>query len=222
MGQILAQTPACESGRPSFPRRSLAFRLPAAVLVALVFAVTGCHDLKPLDTAPLDQAGMSYDVIQQLKKLDISAPEIAEIAQVRQVGLPDTDCVELLRIYRGRGQAFDAGAAVAGLAQAGLREDTILELAKLNQLGLGWGELQAMRLAGLSDSIILEVARHHAQGKPVLGGASLARMKNVGMRESTLLKLAQHGVPDTQARAIVTARHRGASDAQILRRFAGS
>jgi hypothetical protein len=196
--------------------------LPAVAFLVLAFAVAGCHGLQPLDTSPLDRSGMSYDAIQELKKLNITAPEIAEIVQARQAGLPDADCVEVLRIYRGRGQAFDAGGAVAGLAQAGLREDTILELARLNQLGRGWGELQAMRLAGLSDPIVLEVARHHAEARPVLGGASLARLKNAGLREATLLELARRGVPDAQANAILSARRRGASEAEILRRFAGS
>lgn len=194
----------------------------AAALLALAFAVTGCHRLQPLDTSPLDHCGMSYDAIQELKKLDITVPEVAEIVQARQAGLPDADCVEALRIYRGRSQAFDVGGALAGLAQVGLRDDTILELARLNQLGLGWGELQAMRLAGLSDAIVLEVARHHAQGKPVLAGASLARLKNAGLREPILLELARRGVPDSQAEAILSSRRHGASEAEILHRFAGS
>ena len=82
-------------------------------------------------------------------------------------------------------------------------EDTIIELAKLNQLGLRAGELEAMRLAGLSDAILLEVARHRAAGKPVLAGASLANLKNAGVRELTLLELARRGVPDSQAAAII-------------------
>lgn len=190
--------------------------------MALAFAFAGCHRLQPLDTSPLDRSGMSYGAIQELKKLNITAPEIAEVVQARQAGLPDADCVEALRIYRGRGQAFDAGGALAGLARVGLREETILELARLNQLGRGWGELQAMRLAGFSDAIVLEVARHHAEGKPVLGGASLARMKNAGLREAALLELARRGVPDARADAILSARRRGASEAEILRRFTGS
>jgi hypothetical protein len=79
-----------------------------------------------------------------------------------------------------------------------------------------------MRLAGFSDAIVLEVARHHAEGKPVLGGASLARMKNAGLREAALLELARRGVPDARADAILSARRRGASEAEILRRFTGS
>jgi hypothetical protein len=92
----------------------------------------------------------------------------------------------------------------------------------MNQLGLSAGELQAMRLAGLSDEIVLEVARHRAGGAPVLSGASLAGMKNVGVRNSTLLELARRGVPDSQAKAILASRRHGASDAELLRRFSGS
>jgi hypothetical protein len=207
----------------SSPRsRPCLFRDIAVAFLALGFVVTGCHRLQPLDTSPLDRTGMSYDAIQQLKKFDITVPEVAEIAQARQAGLPDADCIEVFRIYRGRGQAFDAGGALAGLAQVGLREDTILELARMNQLGLGWGELQAMRLAGLSDAIVLEVARHHAQGKLVLAGASLSRLKNAGLREPALLELARRGVPDSQAEAILASRRHGASEADILRHFAGS
>jgi hypothetical protein len=78
-----------------------------------------------------------------------------------------------------------------------------------------------MRLATLPETIILEVARHHAAGQPVLAGASFASLKNAGLRESTLLELARHGVPDSQAGAILAFRRQGASDEQILRRFAG-
>jgi hypothetical protein len=102
-----------------------------------------------------------------------------------------------------------------------MSEDTILELARLNQVGLSAGEFQAMRLAGLSDAIVLEVARHRAANQPVLSGASLAGLKNVGVRESTLLELARRGVPDSQASSIAVFRRRGASDSEILRRFTG-
>ncbi|HEY6904362.1 MAG TPA: hypothetical protein VI216_08645, partial [Candidatus Acidoferrales bacterium] len=76
-------------------------------------------------------------------------------------------------------------------------------------------------LAGLSDDILLEVARHRANGRPVLSGASLARLKNTGMRTSTLFELARRGVPDSQGSAIISYRRHGASDAEVLRRFAG-
>jgi hypothetical protein len=194
----------------------------ALFLLTCVFLASGCHRAILVDTSPLDAAGMSYDSIQKLKALKVSTPEVAELAKVRQGGLSDAGCIEILQIFRGRSQVFKAGDAVAGLLQVGMSEDTVLELAKLNQLGLGAGELQAMHLAGLSDDIIVEVARHHAEGKPVLSGASLAQMKNAGMRNSTLLELVRRGIADSETSAILASRRRGVRDAEILRRFAGS
>ena len=206
-----------------WPRRRRVAIAPLAIaFVCLALLSVGCKRMQPLDTAPLDHTGMGYDAVQELKSLNVTPAEVAEMAQARQAGLPDPDCVEVLRIYRGRGQAFSAGAAIAGMIQVGLREDTLLELARLNQLDHGWGELQAMRLARLSDAVVLEVARHHAEGRPVLSGASLARLKNAGLRDATLLELARRGVPDSRADAILSARRHRASDAEILRRFTGS
>lgn len=177
--------------------------------------------MKPVDTSPLDNSGMSYDAVQQLHTLKISSAEVNEMATARQGGFADDDCVAMLKIYRSQNHPFDAGSAVAGLAQVGMADADILELARINQLGLGWGELQAMKLAGMSDAIVLEVARQRADGRQVLSGATLARLKNSGVRESTLLKLVQRAVPESEGRAIVAYRHRGASEAEILRRFAG-
>ncbi len=219
MWGILANSCVRECGRNQCWYRTGA---PYAVLVALAFSVAGCHSIPPVDTRPLDTAGMSYDAIQELKALQISTPEVAEIARARQGGFSDANCVDILKLFRDRKQPFNDGDAIAGLVRAQVGEDTILELAKLNQLDLGSGDFQAMRLAGLSDAIILEVARHRAAGKPVLAGASLAGLKNVGVRESTLLELARRGIPDSQANAIIAFRRHGASDAEILSHFTGS
>ena len=163
---------------------------------------------------------MNYDAIQQLKTLRSPRRKSRSSPPRGKVDFPMQAASRPCNIYRGRNQAFDAGDEIAGLVRAQVSEDTILELAKLNQLGLGAGELQAMRLAGLSDAILLEVARHRAAGKPVLAGASLASLKNAGVRELTLLELARRGVPDSQAAAIIAFRRHGATDAQILSRFA--
>lgn len=196
-------------------------RMVLLAALALSLSVAACRRIVPVDTAPLDQTGMSYDAIQELKTLNIKAPEVAEVVKAHAAGFSDHNCVEIFRIFRERHQAFDAGDAVAGLARVGITEDTILELARLNQLDFDAGELQAMRLAGLSEAIILEVARHRAAGKPVLAGASLARLRNTGVRETTLLELARRGIPDSKANAILAYRRRGASDGQILREFSG-
>jgi hypothetical protein len=192
------------------------------VLLIAALAFLGCHNIPPVDTAPLDGAGMSYDAIEQLKSLHVTAPEVAEIVKAKHGGFSDAACVQVLQIFRGRKQALDAGDAIAGLVQAGMSENAIVQLAQINQLGISAGEWQAMRLADLSDEIILEVARHHAAGQPVLAGASLATLKNAGMREATLLELVRESVPDSQTSAILALRRHGANDREILRHFAGS
>lgn len=195
-------------------------RICAAALLSLLAA--GCQRALFVNTTPLDTSGMTYDAIRQVKSLKITTEEVGELATARQAGLPDEDCVEVLRVYRARSKKFDAGGNVAGLIQAGMNPPAIVELARLNQLGVESGELQAMRLAGIPDEVIIEVARHHSEGKPVLSGASLAGMKNSGIRDTTLLELARRGVPDSQTDDIVSLRRRGMKDAEILRRFAGS
>jgi hypothetical protein len=193
-----------------------------SLLLGLLVLVGGCHTMPPLDTKPLDTAGMSYDSIQQLKALQVTAPEITQLAEARESGFSDPSCVEVVKVYRDRKEPFDAGDSISGLMRSGFEESVVIDLAKMNQLGIGAGELEAMKLANLSDAIILEVARRRADGKPVLSGASLAELKNAGMRQSTLLELARRGVPDSQAHAIISYRRRGVGDTEILNHFARS
>jgi hypothetical protein len=192
------------------------------LLLAAVAAAAGCKHVQPLDTKPLDASGMDYSTIKQLVALKVTPNEIAQMAKVRGAGFSDPSCLEVYHVYHDRGRPFEAGDAVAGLVQVHISEPTILELARLDQLGLNAGEYETMRLAGLSEQIILEVARHRAAGKPVLSGPSLASPKNTGLRDATLLELARRGVPDSQVSAIISARRHGAKDAEILRRFRSS
>ncbi len=208
-------------GADAISRMGAAVRA-GAFAAALAIACAGCSRLKPVDTTALANSGMSYDAAQQLRSLGISAPEVLEIAKARQGGFPDDDCIAIYNIYKGRNQQFDAGDAVAGLTQVGMSDTDVLQLARLKELGLGWGELQAMKLAGMSDAIVMEEAQQRANGKSVLSGATLAQLKNAGVRESTLLKLVERGVPESQGREILKYRLRGASETEILRDFRGS
>jgi hypothetical protein len=208
-----------ELKQPRFVSRGF-FALAALCAITLLFA--GCHHELLVDTAPLDAAGMSYDAIQQAKTLKVTTAEVGELVKAKQGGLSDENAVKILQIFRTQGHPFTAGATIAGLIRAGLDEPTVVELANLNQLGFAAGELEAMRLAGLSDATILEVARRRAEGKTVLSGASLADMKNAGLRDSTLLELSRRGIPDSQATAIIALRRRGTNDEEILRHFTGS
>ena len=89
---------------------------------------------------------------------------------MRAAGFSDDNCVAIVQIYHQRSKPFEAGENVAGLVQASVSQDTIIELARMDQLGISAGEFQVMRLAGLSDAIILETAKHQAAGQPTLDG----------------------------------------------------
>ena len=188
----------------------------------LSLMAAGCNYFQPLDTKPLDAAGVGYASIKKLEALKITSEEIPEISKMRSAGFSDDSCVSIVEIYHQRGKSFTAGEAVAGLMKAGARENTILELARMDQLGLGAGEFQAVRLAGLSDAIILEMAKHQAAGTPSLSGLSLGKLKNAGLRESTLLELEQRGIPDSATDKILAMRKHRATDKEILRKFAGT
>jgi hypothetical protein len=185
----------------------------------VVVAAAGCKKVHRVDTTPLDLVGLSYSTVQDLKALNISDAEIKELVQAKQAGFSDATCVELVRIARSQQHPFNSAEAVTGLLQVGMTEESILELARMKQLGLGVGELQAIRLAGLPDSIVLEVARQHSAGKTVLSGASIAQFMNTGMSRQTLLELVRRGVPDDQAQAIVAMKRHRAKDAEVLARY---
>jgi hypothetical protein len=194
-------------------------RTSAILFFSLIFSVVGCERMMPMDTKPLDNAGMNYASIKQLQALDITSAELTEIAKARAAGFPDDGCVEMVRIYHSRKLPFSVGDTVAGLVNAHLHEDTILQLARLDELGVNAGELELIRLAGFSDTMVLEVARHEAGGKPALSGTALSNMRNAGMREPVLLELVRRGIPDSEARVIIGLHRHGASDADILRRY---
>jgi len=194
-------------------------RVCAIVSLTLMMVVAGCQRMMPLDTKPLDSVGMSYAAIKQLQALNITGAELHEIVKARTAGLSDDKCIEIVQLYHGRQLPFNAGDTVAGLLRARLSGETILELARLNELGINAGELQLIRLAGFSDAVVVEVARQEAAGRPVLSGASLSTMKNAGIHESMLLELLRRGVPDSEAATIIAAHRRGARDVDVLRRY---
>jgi hypothetical protein len=188
----------------------------------LSLVAAGCKHFQPLDTKPLDAAGVGYASIKKLEALQITSEEIPEISKMRSAGFSDDSCVSIVGIYHQSGKPFAAGEAVAGLVKAGMRENDILELARMDQLGISAGEFQVMRLAGLSDAIILETAKHEAAGTPSLSGLSLGKLKNAGLREATLLELVQRGTPDSATDQILAMRRHRATDKEILRKFAGT
>src|SRR5208282_1178806 len=172
MGNIPAipSNRTCASGGGESGPRARAARCGAVLTLVFTAFLAGCYHAPPVaNTQQLDRSGMNYDSVQQLRALNITPPEVAEVMKLRDAGFPDATCVQAVQVFHSHGQAFRAE-DIIGLSQAGMSEQMIFALASLNRFGENAGELEAMHLAGLSDAVVLEVARHRAEGKPVLSG----------------------------------------------------
>src|SRR5574337_1850215 len=64
----------------------------AALLLAALFS-SGCKHLRQTDMRPLDQAGMWFRSVEELRRLRVTDAEVAELVKVRQAGVSDDACV---------------------------------------------------------------------------------------------------------------------------------
>lgn len=190
-----------------------------AIAATVLLACAGCKHVRYIDTKPLDQAGMDYSAIQEMKALNASDAEIAEVAKAKMGGLSDHACIELLQISRSQKLPPEFADSADNLVQVGLTEDDILALARMRQLGVPSGELQAMKLTGLSDAVVMEVARRHAAGKQSLSGVSLAHLKDAGFSQAALFEFVRRGVRDDQVPEIIALRHKRLSEGEILKHY---
>lgn len=191
-------------------RFHLARHLPFGLLLASIVLVCSCKPAQKPDTAQADQRAMWMDSVPELKTLNVSNAEVGELAKAHGAGLTDPSSVVLIKLARDRKTPFADGQSIADLLNAGLSEPTVLELARLNQLGVWAGEAQAMRLAGLADKIILAVAQRRSHGLPVLSGGKLGELKNAGASDATILEMIQKGDSDQTASQYIAQRNRAA------------
>jgi hypothetical protein len=193
----------------AFPSR-FARRLPSVALLVSLALVCSCKPAQKPDTSQADQMAMWLDSVPQLKTLDVSNAEIAELNKTHEAGLTDASAVVLIQLARQHKQPFDNGQHVADLLNAGSSEETVVTLAKLNLLGPWAGEARAIRLEGISDKIILAVARRKAQNLPVLSGEKLGELKNTGVSDAVILEMVERGESDARANQFIAERERQA------------
>ncbi|HEU0367646.1 MAG TPA: hypothetical protein VFR42_00440 [Candidatus Acidoferrum sp.] len=173
-------------------------------LCALLLA--GCHQHPLTDYRPLDQAGMWSSGLEDLKKLDTSDSEVAQLVKVKQARLSDDACVALVAAAHERKHPFVSGDSTANLAAAGYTEDQILEIAKADQLDAISGDAVALRLIGLSDGFVQFVLKRRLQKIPTLDTPQIARLKNTGLTEAQIMEKIKAGMTDAQADREVTVR----------------
>jgi hypothetical protein len=191
-------------------RFRLGRRLPCGLLLASIVLVCSCKPAQKQDTQQADQMAMWLDSVPQLKTMDVSNAEIGELAKAHEAGLTDPSTVVLIQLARERKQPFADGQSIAGLLNAGSSEQTVLELARLNQLGVWAGQAQAMRLVGLSDKVILAVAQRRSKGLSVLSGEKLGELKNAGASDALILEMIQRGDSEQTASNYIAQRNRAA------------
>jgi hypothetical protein len=179
---------------------------PAFTVAASLLLLAACNRVHQTNMTPLDGAGMHPDSIEQLQKYQINDSEIQQVLTAGRAGMSEKGCVELVALARARHAVFAEGDAVAGLLSAGMKESSAIELVRLNQLTPFAGEAEAMRLAGISDEVVLDVARHRAKGDAVLAGARLAELRDAGFSNAQLVAALDRGMSDKQADEAI-ARH---------------
>jgi hypothetical protein len=185
-------------------------RLPCGLLLATIVLVSSCKPAQKPDTEQADQLAMWLDSVPQLKILNVSGAEVAELSKAHEAGLTDPSSIVLIKLARDHKKPFADGQSIADLLNAGSSEATVLELARLNQLGIWAGEARAMRLTGLSDKIVLAVAQRRSQGLPVLSGEKLGELKNTGVGDAMILDMIQKGDSDETATRYIAQRERAA------------
>lgn len=171
----------------------------ASAWAASLLLLAGCGKVRQTNMSALDAAGMHPDSLEQLQEYQISSDEIQQVLTAGRGGMSERGCVELVRMAHSRHRVFVEGDAIAGLLGAGIKESSVMELVRLDQLTAFAGEAQAMRLAGLSDDVVLDVARHRAKGEAVLTGARLAELRDAGFSNAQLVAALDRGITDKQA-----------------------
>jgi hypothetical protein len=180
------------------------------LLLVSILLVSSCKSGQKADADQADQMAMWLNSVPQLKTLDVSNAEIGELTIAHQAGLTDPSTVVLIKLARDHKQPFTDGHSIANLLNAGASEQTVLELARINQLGIWAGEAQALRLAGISDKIILAVAERRSKGLPVLSGGKLGELKNSGASDATILEMVQRGASEKIASEYIAQRNAAA------------
>jgi len=182
----------------------------SGTLLAVVLLLGACKPASKADNDQAEQMAMWLDSVPDLKGMDVSNAEITELSKAHQAGLTDPSSVALIKLARSRQKPFAEGQAVADLLSAGMAEQSVLQLAQMNQLREWAGQALALRLAGFSDKLILAVARRRMQNLPVLSGEKLGELKNAGASEATILDMVQNGISEQAASQYIAQRQRAA------------
>jgi hypothetical protein len=176
------------------------------LLGAFVLMVAGCNQHPLTDYRPLDQAGMWSSAIEQLKGLNVSDQEVAQVVKLKRAGISDDTCVEIVSRAHVHKRLFTSADSAANLAGAGFTEPQILEFAHADKLDSISLDAVTLKLIGLSNATVQLVLRRHLKGQPVMASAEISELKNTGLTERQIVDRINAGMTDEQAKREIRER----------------
>ena len=179
--------------------RSRTSLLGACCLAGCVLTTAGCHSHPLTDYRPLDKAGMGSSYLQELKGLNTSDAEVAQLVKLEQARVHDDLSVALVSTAHAHQHPFGSADSVANLSGAGFADLQIMEIANADKLDVISGDAVTLRLIGLSDATVQLLLERHLQGQPVLSSGEIARLKNTGLAEKQIVERINQGMTDEQA-----------------------
>jgi hypothetical protein len=144
--------------------------------------------------------------LEQLKGLNTSDAEVAQLVKLKRAGVSDDTCVALLSTAHAKQHPFASADSVASLLGASYPESQILEFARVEKLDSLSGDAVMLRLIGLSDATVQTVLQRRIKDLSVLGSGEIARLKNTGLTEKQIVERINQGMTDEQAEKEITMR----------------
>jgi hypothetical protein len=173
--------------------------------ICLLFAAA-CQQHPLTDYRPLGQAGMWSGGIEQLKKLNVSDQEVAQVVKLKQARVSDDTCVALVTAAHASQRSFSSSDSVINLQSAGYGDTDILDFERANKLDSIAGDAVMLRLIGLSSGTVQIILQRHLNGLPTMDTAQISRLKNTGLTEKQILEQINQGMTDEQANREATVR----------------
>jgi hypothetical protein len=170
--------------------------------------LAGCQSHPLTDYRPADQAGIWSSAIEDLKKLNTSDAEVAQVVRLKQAGVSDDSIVSLVRIAHEHQHPFVTTDSVRSMLGARFTEPQVLEIAQTDKLDIIGGEAVMLRLIGLSDPTVQLLVQRRLKDLPTLSSGVIADLKNSGLTERDILTRIQKGMTEAQAEAEAAARQK--------------
>ena len=175
-------------------------------LAFLLLRLYGCNQHLFTDYRPLDKSGMWSSNVEQLKKLNTSDTEVEQLTKMKQAGVSDDTCVQVIADAHNHEHPFASADSAVNLMNAGYSESIVLEMTKVDQLDKLSTDAVMLRLVGLSDPSVDAILHRRMKGQRTLSSAEIGRLKNTGLTEGQIMERINRGMTDPEADKEAAAR----------------